>query len=106
VSPLPAFSVTRRSGGASGARFSAALSARRSETSSRTLAPRGTSSVEPALTSILGGMRLISRSADSAMPVRLAASDGLMVLGTTQAVQVASGPVWRARFSAKALAWS
>ena len=54
---------------------------------------RGTSSVDPRLTSILGGIRFTSRSVDSGIPNCLATSAGRMVLGTCQAVQVASGPL-------------
>jgi hypothetical protein len=106
VSRLRALTVMRRIGGRSGARAIMALSATLSETSCSRCCERGTSKVEPALTSMRGGMRLMSRRSFSLMPSRLAASPGRMVLGTTQAVQVARAPLWRDRLCMKLLALS
>ncbi len=70
-----------------------ALSATSPDTSSAEVsALRGTSRVEPALTSMRYGMRLTSRSSSSLMPTSRAASAGRSVRGATQAVQLASGP--------------
>ena len=106
LSFLPALNETLRSGGRSGASAIVALSATCSVTSAWRAAPRGTSSVEPALTSIFGGIWFTSRSAASLMPTCFAASAGLSVFGATQAVQLAVAPRWAARPCRKRFALS
>ena len=95
---LPALKLTRRPGGRSGASSIMALSAICPDTSLVLCGLRGTSKVEPALTSMRGGMRLTLRSCSSLMPTWRATSAGLSVAGATQAVQVASGALCVRRF--------
>ncbi|KAF4531056.1 hypothetical protein B566_EDAN019069, partial [Ephemera danica] len=83
-----------------------ALSASSGLTSTFRRSDLGTSKVEPALTSMRGGMRLTSRRSASLMPTRCAASAERMVFGATQAVQVASAPWCLFSARAKALALS
>ena len=89
-SPLRALTVVRRVT-ISGANDTCALSATWLLTSSIS-ALRGTSSVEPALMSMRGGMLFMLRKSASFMPVCLAASVAFMVLGAVQAVQLAYCP--------------
>ena len=76
----------------SGARLIWPFSATWMATSCSREAARGTSSVEPALISMLWGMPLTARKSFSFMPTRLAASAGFIVAGAIQAVQLASWP--------------
>src|SRR4051812_37128242 len=91
VSPLRALTVVRRVT-ISGDRLTCAVSATWLVTSSSTLAERGTSSVEPALINMRGGILLTARRSFSVMPVRLAASAVLNVEGAVHAVQLAYWP--------------
>ena len=97
VSRLRALTVVRRVT-ISGASDMCALSATLLVTSDSFLADRGTSSVEPALMSMRGGMLLMLRRSISFMPTRLAASLTLMVVGAVQAVQLAYCPwLWASK---------
>ncbi len=71
-------------------RINCAVSATEPGTSARTVDFRLTISVEPALTLLPGGMLFVRRRSASVIPTFLAAAAGRIVVGTTQAVQLAS----------------
>ena len=87
VSPWWALTVILRNTN-SGASSSWPLSARCSVTSLSSLPWRGTSKVDPALTSMRAGMPLTLRSCSADMPTCLATSSAGMVRGACQAVQL------------------